>query len=68
LENLAFDLEYIKFLKCKGSVISFSMVIYIDSYLYSKERAYISFIKNRRRLYSYREEYCIAIFIMDKIC
>jgi hypothetical protein len=47
LENLALDPEYIKFLRRKGSITSFLMTVYINSYLYSKERAYISFAKSQ---------------------
>ncbi|KAF4620107.1 hypothetical protein G7Y89_g14718 [Cudoniella acicularis] len=68
LENLALDLEYIKSLKREGSATSFSTTICMDGYLHSKERAHISFTKNRRRSYGCREEHRLAMSVMDKIC
>lgn len=68
LENLALDPEYVKSLKREGSATSFSTAICMDSYLHSKERAHISFTKNRRRSYGCREEHRITMSVMDKIC
>lgn len=68
LENLALDLEYVNSLKRKGSATSFSWTVYINSYLYSKDRTHISLTEGRQQSYGCCKEHRVTMCVMEKVC
>ncbi|KAJ4333398.1 hypothetical protein N0V95_009434 [Ascochyta clinopodiicola] len=68
MENLALNPGYVRSLQKQGGGISFNEKSCAAAYVYSKKRAAINLRDSQRQSYGTREEHCVSLAIIDKMC